>query len=313
MKFIKNILSDNNQLQRIVVLAMVALILLIASFGFYYYQDRYVRSDDISPINKSISDLEQAVRDDPENLDLRIALAESYLMDENYDLAVAQSLQVLQKDSTKDRAYMVLGVSYASQKNCTEATAPLQKFVEIHQASPMASSDNALETGLYYLGDCQLQLDQPQEAIANLEAALQINRTDADAMYKLGEAYRLTNQHDQAIQSYERAVLFVPNFTEAYQGMLDSYNTQGKNDYAAYARGMVAYSVKDYETAVTELEQLKIVMPDFVPLYLGLGLSYEGLGNLTAAREILQKALELDPENFAAQQALGRVKAAIGQ
>lgn len=313
MKFIKNLLSDNNQLQRIIIFAAIALVLAVGSFGFYYYQDRYVRSDDVSPINKSISDLEQAIRADPENLDLRIALAESYLVAENFDQAITQSLQVLEKDATKDRAYMVLGVAYASQKKCADAISPLQKFVEIHQASPMASSDNVLETGLYYLGDCKLQLNQPQEALPLLEAAVQINRTDADAFYKLGEAYRLTDQHDQAIKSYERAVLFVPNFTEAYQGMVDSYTTQGKNDYATYARGMVAYSVKDYETAVTELEQLKIILPDYAPVYLGLGLSYEGLGNLEAAREILKKTLEIDPENFAAQQALGRVESVIGK
>ena len=310
MNFIKKILSDTNQLQRIVVLAAATLVVMLVSFGVYYYNDRYVRSGDVSPISQSINELEEAVRADPQNMDLRLALAENYLLNQNYDKAIEQAVQVLQTDPNKDGAYLILGVAYSSMEQYQPAIEPLKKFIEIHEAQPMANVDNALETALYYLGDCYMKLNQPQDAIPQFTRALQINRTDADAFYKLGDAYRLTSQHEQAIQSYESAVLFVPNFTEAYQGMVDSFTAQGKKDYAAYARGMVAYSVKDYDTAVAEMEPLANVLTDFAPLHLGLGLSYEGLGDLLSAKVSVLKALELDPENFAAQQALGRIDAA---
>ncbi len=305
---------NSKQLTRIVILAGVVLVLLVASFGGYYYFDRYkYTGEDLSPIGKSIDELEQAIRTDPQNPSLRAALAESYLLNKQYDKAVEQAGQVLAAEPENDRALLTLGISSYFLNDPAAALEPLNSFIAIHEKATTANVDSSLETALYYQADCYLQLGQPQEAIVALNRALEINKTDSDAMYKLGRAYGQTGEHEKAITAYERAVLFVPNFSEAYQGMAESYQALNQPERANYAQGMVSYCAKDYPAAVTELEKVVAALPDFVPARLGLGLAYEGANNLTAARETMVKTLELDPANFAAQQALGRIDAALGK
>jgi len=165
-----------------------------------------------------------------------------------------------------------------------------------------------LEAALYYLGASYIETNQTDAAIKSLTQALVINQTDADAMYKLGQAYARSSQPELAIVQYEKAVRFVPDFQEAYQGMLEIYLAQNKIEFVYYARGMLAYSQRDLEKAKSELEASAEVLDHYAPLYLGLGLTYEAIGETEKAIQALNKALELDPNNFMAQQTLGRVQ-----
>ena len=77
-----------------------------------------------------------------------------------------------------------------------------------------------------------------------------------------------------------------------------------------YAQGMVAFSQKDYQAAASHLERATEALPDFAPAFLGLGLAYENMSSLQPALSAVHRALELDPGDFAAQQALGRIQSA---
>ena len=71
---------------------------------------------------------------------------------------------------------------------------------------------------------------------------------------------------------------------------------------------MVDYCLGDYEKAVTGLKEVVEKEPEFAEAWLGLGLSYERLGEKEKAVVALEKALTYKPDDFAAQMALGRVK-----
>jgi tetratricopeptide (TPR) repeat protein len=311
MKYLDRFSHDTNQITRIVIYTGIALVLLVISFGTYYYSDRYVPPvEQVSPNQKTIKELEAEIRKDPQNADLRLTLAEAYLGVQNYDAAIQQAQEVIKNYPEKDGALFILGFSHASLQQFDQAIVPLTEFVKVREASEMAATDQVLETALYFLGESYIQTGKPQDAIAPLTRALEINQTDADAMYKLGFAYTQTGQHNEALVYYERAIQFVPNFAEAYSGMSQSYDALGQTDKAAYARGMLAYSIDDVETARQELEQTVIKMPDYAPAFVGLALTYEKLGDLAKAKVTVQTALILDPNNFLAQQLLGRIETA---
>lgn len=306
--------SNTYQLQRVVILSGVLLALLAVSFGTYYYSDRYVSpANDVSPIEKNISEMEEAVRKDPQNADMRLALAEAYFTAKNYGAAIEQAQEVIKTSPEKEGAFFILGMAYSSSQQYDQAILPLTKFVEIRETSEMANVDQALETALYFLGESYMQTGKPQEAIPFLTRALEINQTDADALYKLGFAYAQTGQHEQAITYYEKAALFVPNFAEVYDGMAKSFDALGQANKAAYARGMLAYSIDDFETARIELEQIAIQMPDYAPVFIGLALTYEKIDDLEKAKTSAEAALLIDPNNFSAQQTLGRIQAAMNK
>ena len=308
---LSDLFKDSNQLTRIIILTGIALVLVVVSFGGYYFYDRYVdKSGNVSPIQQSITDLEQAVLENPSDVELRLSLAESYMANRHYENAIAQAEQVHQTDLENERALFVLGLSLASTARYEQAIEPLKKFAAIREEGAMANSDMALETALYFLGESYLQTGQAGEAIPVLERALEINRTDADAMYKRGQAYALVGRHTEAISSYENAIRFVPDFVEVYQGMVESYLALDQPNHAAYARGMLAYSIKDYEGARVELEWVIVTEPDYVPAYLGLGLTYEQLGDSQSALAYADLTLQLDPNSQAALQLKGRLEAA---
>ncbi len=298
-------------IQRLIWLVLAALATSVVLFGGYYYWDRYVHIGDKSPLELDIENMEEIIRDDPQNPEARVAIAEHYLNQGMYQEALDQTKQVLSAYPENESALLVSGIAHVRLNQPEAALDPLEKFAALRKDQPMAGADTILEAAYYFLGESYVKLDRPAEAITALEAALAISSTDADAIYQLGRAYQANNQPEAALERYHKAVRFVPDFTEAYSGMIESYSTLDQPDFVAYARGMQAFSLQDYGTARTHLEHATEALPDFAPAFLGMGLTYEKLGESEAALGAIQRAIDLNPSDFAAQQALGRIQAAI--
>ncbi len=304
-------LNDIQTLKRLTLWVAAAVGFVFLAFGAYYYWDRYVYLGDMSPIEREIAALEEAVREDPQDPARRVALAEYYLGKGLYDEAIGQASQVLEAYPENERALLVLGIAQVRKEDYAQAIDPLTAFIALRKDSPMANSDIALETAYYFLGASYLALGQPEEAIEPLEAAIQIERTDADALYQLGEAWRQVGDHEQALRYLERAVRLVPDFAEAYESMTVVYEAMGQTQRADFARGMQAFSHGDYTTAQSYLEAATQALPDFTPAFVGLAMTYERLGDLPAALQAAEHALTLSPDDFAAQQTYGRIQAAL--
>ena len=299
---------NEDLINKLVILSFVALVMVGLAFGGYYYWDRYVHLGDRSPLELGVETLEEMVRENPQDPDARIALAQYYFDNGAYNRAIEQVEQVLAAYPENDNALFILGISRVQLGQPEDALAPLEQFVAIRSESPNANFDTVLETALYYMGVSYLNLERTDEAIQSLEDALVIGTSDADAMYMLGLAYARKGEHELAIEQYSNAVRFVPDFTEAYQGMIESYSALGQPDHEAFARGMKAFSLQDYDTARKYLESAVGGLPDFAPVYLGLGLVYEQQGDYPAAQENLERVLALDTNNYMANHALGRIE-----
>lgn len=301
--------TDDRSLRRMVLLMLLAFILVTVAFAAYYYWDRYVHLGDETPLERGAAHLEQLVGENPANPDARLALGEYYIQSEDFAGAMEQAQAVLKAYPDHAGALLVLGVATTLAGDAQAAVDPLESFAAQRRDEPMAGLDTNLEAALYYLGVNFVSLNQPEKAIAVLSEALTIEPTDADAMYKLGTAHALLGMHPEAIAQYHEAVRFVPEFIEAYQAMAASYEALGQLAEAEYARGMEAFSMRAYDQARQSLEEAAVALPEFVPLHLGLGLTYEQLGEAALARTHLHEALSLDPENFYAAIVLDRIPA----
>ena len=307
----KRQLLTTKLIQIAVWLTLAALVTCLVLFGLYYYWDRYVHLGGKSPVELNIEHLEEAIRSDPQNPENRIALAEYYLTAGMNQDALALSRDMLAHYPDHEGALLISGIAAARLGQVETALTPLEQFVALRKNRPMAKADTALEAAFYFLGESYLKLDRSEEAIAALEAALVIGPTDADALYQLGLAYQARGQPELALTRYHQAVRLVPNFTEVYAGMIESYMALGWSDHVAYAGGMQAFCTQNYTVAQTQLEHAASALPDFAPAYLGLGLTYEAMGQLQAAQTAMNRALDLNPADFATQQALGRIQTAL--
>jgi protein O-GlcNAc transferase len=298
-------------IRRAIWITLFALVFLLLVFGGYYVWDRYVHLGDKSPLELDIERMESAIRQDSQNPDARVVLAEYYLNRGMYEKALGQTDQVLSLYPENEGALLISGIAHVRLNQPAAVLDPLEKFVALRQDRSTASIDTALETAYYFLGESYVKLGRPADAIRVLEAALTISSTDADALYQVGLAYQAMGQPQAALERYHKAVRLVPDFAEVYRGMIESYAALNQPDYGVYARGMEAFSLQDFESALTQLEQASRALQDFGPAFLGLGLTYEKTGQLEAALVAIQRALELNPHDFAAQQALGRIQAIL--
>ena len=310
---LQNIYHNTQLLNRLVKIALLGVIGATLFFAGFYYFDRYVNLNNQSPLEMGTSDLELQVRKNPDDPEPRLALAEQYLRGHDYPAAIDQAQQVLNKLPDSDRALFVLGMGSSMAGNTEAGVRYLEQFVALHKKGPDAQSDNALQTGLYYLGMNYLRIGRSTDAIHVLTQAVTINPTDADALYQLGLAFLRTGKCPDALGNFKKAVLFVPDFAEAYQGMVDCYTTLQQPDNVLVAQGMQAFSLKDYQKASKFLSEAIKKLPDDSQAYLGLGLTDEKLGDLSAAQENLEMALELDANNFAANNALERIQANLNK
>jgi tetratricopeptide (TPR) repeat protein len=311
-KFFDDLLSDTRQLTRIVILAGVLLVLVVATFGGYYYYDRYYSNQPTTSEN-IIAQAQQVVEKNPQDPEARLGLAEVYMLNRSYDDALGEANQVMAAFPDNQHAWLVVGVANALKGNPNDAVEPLQKYFDANKDSDMPGLNKTLQSAAFYLGDSYLQLNQPDKAVPVLEKAVEWSQTDSDAMVKLGTAYIAVQRYENAVNMFQAATRFVPNYTEAYQGMAIAFQALNDGDYVNYANGMVAYSKKDYKVALDLLQKASQAKLDFVPAIDGLGLTYEGLGDLNNAKSSYETALKLIPEDFTAKTGLQRVEAQLNK
>ena len=294
-------------LNRAVRLAAGVFVFLLVAFGAFYYIDRYVSTGDISPLDMSIEELEEAVRSDPSDPEARLALAEVYIADSRYEEALSQASEVLEEFPENEPALLVSGVAHEASNQPEAAIAVLEVFVDLRKDTEMAHVDTTLEAAYFYLGRSYLAVGRAQEAADVLDSALAISPGDADAMHQAGLAHQALGDHDAALLYFERATTFVPDFTEVYIAMAIGYENQGSPERLRYARAMQLYSAGEHQAALPELLDVSEALPDFAPAELGLALVYEQLGDLIAGTEAAERALDLRPDYLAAEQTLGRI------
>ncbi len=292
----------NRWIKRIALLFVVVLIAFVA----FYAVDRF-RAPAAPILDRELAALEEAVRADPADLASRGRLGDIYLAANRFDDAIAQYTEIIGTGKQNEAAYVSRGQAYEIKGDLDAAAADYTKVIEIASANEMANVDPMLQTSYYGLGDIALQQERPQEAVDYLLKALAIQRTDADAMNLLGDAYVQVGTPEKAIEPLRMAISFVPlGWPDPYQTLAAAYTATGDTAFAEWANAMVAGQTGDVDGAIKRLEA--IADGDAaLDARIGLGLLAESQGDDITATTWYRKALELDAENKPAQLGLSRV------
>jgi len=293
-------------LNHVIFWAGALLVVSIVAFAAYYYFDqRGSAPSNQEVLQIQLSQYEQVVRDDPNNITNRLALADVYLALDRYDDAISQYEAALVINDQSTLASVGLGRAKLGAGDLAGASEGFQKVIDQSQEADV--SGELVQSAYYYLGSIALEQQKPDEAIEHLKLATSIERTDSDAWYLLGTAYRQSGKLDEAVDALAQAVLFVPDFTEAYEQLALVYDEKGASGEALYARGMVAYSTGKLDEAAEQLQAATSASPTLAEAFAGLGLVREVQGQGDAAIVAYQQALHLKPDNFNARSGLARL------
>ncbi len=134
-------------------------------------------------------------------------------------------------DDTYSDAHRLWGYIYLQKRQYDEAIASQEKAVAL---SPNWSK------ALAHLGMGLVYACRPEEGIRELQKAIRLNPVPPTYyFFKLGRAYRMTGQYEEAISAFKKALHGSPNSLGAWIGLASTYSLLGQEEEASEAAAKV--------------------------------------------------------------------------
>ena len=203
-----------------------------------------------------------------------------------YKKAEEEFSAALSLEPNFSEAYLHLGDISFNRKNYEEASDMYKKALKY---KPSAKTHMKI-------GDAYLFEGRHDEALAEYEAANEIEPNIADVRYAIGLVYSIQRNYHYAISEFEKALEIDPSHSKASGYLAKAY----------YNNGEQLIKENKAEEALPYINK-SIDLRESAEAYGRLGWAHTKLGNNNKAEEALKKAIELDA-NFAwAYFGLGRI------
>jgi tetratricopeptide (TPR) repeat protein len=265
---------------------------------------------------------QQALDKDPSSAEGLSGLMNSYVAQKDYDKAIAAANAQIAK-SPNSAFYDLLGTAlFNGKQDYPAAEAALRKSVELDK-----NNIDALEK----LGKVQLKKGSPDDALALYLQSIKDNPHEALFYILAGELYESKQNWDQAKSMYQQALSISPDHPlasnnlayvlleqggnidvalgmaqTARRGMPDSPNAADTLGWAYYHKGIYQSAISQFQEALRLNE--KSGAPDDAVLHYHLGLAYEKANQAALARQQLEKAVKLNPNDADARKALSGLR-----
>jgi putative PEP-CTERM system TPR-repeat lipoprotein len=239
----------------------------------------------------------------------------------DYDAAQLQLQNYLSLNPGDARGLAILGAVNFSQQNLRQAEANLLSAVRANAGGQAARR---------LLAETRLRLDDPAGALDILQSASAAVQSDSAYLSMLGRAQVAAGDEDAAIESFRSSLEQNPDDDAVRLSLASTYLQANMADSAidlldamparpgsALRRHtlLVAALLRegDRERAIAESQRMLDEEPDNASVLVVAGALWQTVGNLDKASAQFEKALELEPENLAAQFSLSRIALAEGK
>jgi tetratricopeptide (TPR) repeat protein len=299
---------SDRALHRLVTALAVGLVGLLAAFTVLYYLGQHTNAGP-SLTERQVTSAEAAVKATPNDLSARLKLAAAYRENKQYSDAVTQYDELLRINAGDRNTLVGKGETQIAMGDLTGAVTTLTKVTTATMTWSYEALDPQLEKAFYDLGSVYALQGDQKNAISNLQSALKIDSTDADALYALGTSLLATGKPADAAQNLQQAVSFVPTgWKEPYTALEQAYTQLKQPDRATYAAAMAAFCDNDLDAASTRLTALTSgsVKDDAM---LGLAFISEKKADDAAALSWYRKVLKDRPADFSAKSGVDRLTA----
>jgi tetratricopeptide (TPR) repeat protein len=275
-----------------------------------------LRSIDIGDLPKALTYIKQAISLEPKSADLYYVQGEIQRQQGNSGEALKSYNQALQLLSSFAPAYLGMArlainsnpprwkdakddltKAITLDPNLKEAVLELVNLY-LEQNDPQSaldqlsqSADQIKDSPLFYLyrAQAELQLSQPDQAVADASQANQMDITFLPSYRLLGEALMAANRPAEASTPLSVYIQFTPNDAEAWVWLGESYGAQ-----------------QDVEDALKAFDKALSLNKNLFDAYLQRGRIYLDRKDGDNANSDLSMAVRLNPKSFRANIDLGR-------
>jgi tetratricopeptide (TPR) repeat protein len=238
----------------------------LTSLGLLYKQQ--------GRLDEARKTLDQAAQFPPTTFPLLMDLAQVANDQQDYTAALGYLAHAREIEPQNASIHFFWGMVCVQMNLAEEAYQALKKAVSL-------APDNAYYN--YAMGAVAMQREEAGEAIPYFKKYCQLKPHDPRGRLALGSAYFTSHDDENA----EKIILTVANNSETAAG-------------AHYYLGRIANQKGNYPEAVAQLEMALKVHPNYADALAERGLVHLKQKDYPAARNDLQKALEISPDNYLA-------------
>ena len=252
----------------------------------YYMQGRY---------DKAIQELKPDLDQNPDwEFGHRLA-GLCYLKLRNNALAISSLTRAVALKSKAFSTYLGLGQAYFNMQrydSCLDA---------LNQGEQFLASEKEPEKERYKLlqlrGYAYYQLQNFEQAVSALQAAIRISSAEWADFSQLGIAFYNLKRDDEAIQALLKALAMKPGHSVTAEYLAKAY----------FRKGITALSAKQYDQALDFLRKARDYNPKDGFIYYNMAEANIFQKNYTDAEKSLNQALEIMPRSAEVFQRLGLV------
>jgi tetratricopeptide (TPR) repeat protein len=283
----------------------------------------YIELGNIQLAQKHFSDAEkfyqQALDRDPASSEGLSGLMNSYVAEKQFDNAIAAANKQIAKSPNTSNFYDLLGTAlFNGKKDYPGAETALRKAIDLDK-----NNVDAIEK----LGKVEVQMGSVDQALALYQQSVKDNPREVRFYILAGELYEAKQNWDQAKTMYQQALSISPDHPlasnnlayvileqggnvdmamgmaqTARRGMPNSANAADTLGWAYYHKGVYQSAISQFQEALSLNE--KNGGPDDATFHYHLGLAYQKANQIALARQQLEKAVRLSPDNANAKKAL---------
>lgn len=183
------------------------------------------------------------------------------------------------------------------RRQSTESTssAAAVNGTEVHNAD---EARTLLEQGKAFY-----RKDNDEKALESFKQALSLDPDLAEAHFRIGLTYDALGDEQQAEEFYKKAVAAYKKFFAKEENEKDAE--------AHYNLAQTYAGLHLYSEAVREYRQATKLKQDDADIYYDLGLALTRLAQYDEAVAAFEKSLEIDPENYRAEDGLNEAKEGV--
>lgn len=217
----------------------------------------------------------------PENVEVRLRLAELFFYKQRYADAMQFVNQVLKLDLYNADAYFLKGMIHLTRSDTANAISSFQTAVE----------QNEMFLEAYFQLGLVHAMKKDKLAIEYYNNALRIKPKNIDVLYNKGLICQDLGEYNEALKTYSEILKVDPEFKHAHFNM-------------GYVN---MYYLKQYKQGAIHFTDAINIDPEFYQAYYNRGYCYELMGDVIRAKVDYQNALNIKPDYTIAAKGMERV------